>query len=103
MPTARERVSALVDDVISLGNRSREEASVTVTKTLDNGFTFVIDGQHMPNINKAEEYVADLHASIGAETDPAASKELVGRRRRIKMLESSVATLQAAIAAENVN
>ena len=100
MPTARERVSALVDSVISLGQKTGEEVFITVTKTVDDGYTFVIEEQILPNTNKAELFVEGLHEAIGEEVDKEVAKEISRRERRVLSLKESIASLQAAIDAE---
>lgn len=97
MPEARDRVSAIVDSVISLGNKTGEEVSITVTKQVVGGFEFEIDGHYLPTINKAEEYVADLHEDIGEEEDTEVAKVIADSSRRVKSLQASMVAIQEAI------
>lgn len=101
MPTARERVSAIVDSVISLGQKTGEAVYVTVNKPVDGGYTFVIDGQALASTNKAEQYLEDVHAAVGDEQDVEVARESSRKTRRIKSLEASIEAIQVAIDKES--
>ena len=97
---ARDRVAAIVDSVISLGQKTGEAVSVTVNKPAEGGYTFVIDGHSLASTNKAEAFLVDVHAAVGNETDLVVAKESSRKARRIKSLEASIAAIQAVIASE---
>jgi len=98
MPTARERVAAIVDSVVSLGQKTGEDVSVTVNKPAEGGYTYVIDGQSLASTNKAEAFLVDVHASVGDEQDLEIAQESSRRAKNVMRLEAAIADIQAALA-----
>jgi hypothetical protein len=97
------RVADIVDEIMSLTNKTNSQASIKLAAHPDDTFDFQLitmgKSEQFGSISGVESYLAALKAVIGNESDKEAAFALVHNARERRRLEKDAANIAAQLAA----
>jgi len=91
------KVADIVDEILSIANKTNSAASITLAARGDGTFNFQLTtmskSEQFSTLGGVESYLAALQSVIGAETDKAAAHRLVFVAREKRKLEAKAAQI----------
>ena len=96
------RVADIVDEILSITNKTDSSASITLTANGDNTFNFQLitmeKSEQFGTLQGVEDYLAELTVAIGSESNKAVANLAVRSKRERRRLEAQAASIAAQIA-----
>jgi hypothetical protein len=96
------RVADIVDDILSITNKTNSAASITLVAEGDGTCSFQMvtmdQSEQFGSLKDVEDYLAELNVVIGSETDKDVANATVRTARQRRRLEQQAAVIAAELA-----
>jgi hypothetical protein len=97
------RVADIVDEILSITNKTNSSASITLAANGDGSFNFQVvtmdQSEQFGGLQGVENYLAALNVVIGSETNKDVANANVRTVRQRRRLEQRAASIAAELAA----
>jgi hypothetical protein len=99
---AARRMADIVDEILSITNKTDSSASITLTANGDRTFNFQVvtmdHSEQFSSLQGVEDYLAALNVVIGSEPDKAVANANVRTARQRRRLEQQAAAIASELA-----